>query len=237
MIPLDATFPVVARPVELRGRVGLVVVDPCVGFVRRGAMSDPDRMIPMCRRIGAAYRALRDQLGADLHTCVFLDTHASDIPEPPYPPHCIEGTGEELIDEELAWLLDEPRVRVIRKNCINGFVGSIDRVTGQNVFADWVRSAGITTLVVTGDCTDICVSDFVVTALSARNHGLFTSADAADRPSYAAAVTGFQVVVLADACATYEAPGHSAAAAHHVGLWLMSMRGAVIASALAQPAG
>lgn len=25
----------------------------------------------------------------------FLDTHAPDEPEPPYPPHCIIGTGEE----------------------------------------------------------------------------------------------------------------------------------------------
>jgi len=25
----------------------------------------------------------------------FLDTHYPDKPEPPYPPHCIIGTGEE----------------------------------------------------------------------------------------------------------------------------------------------
>lgn len=25
----------------------------------------------------------------------FLDTHEADKPEPPYPPHCIVGTGEE----------------------------------------------------------------------------------------------------------------------------------------------
>ena len=233
MIDLEATFPVSRRPVELRGRVGLVVVDPGVGFVRRGALSDPERMVPMCRRIGAVYRSLAARFGEELRTAVFLDTHAADIPEPPYPPHCVVGTGEELIDEELAWLVAEPRVRVIKKDCINGFVGSIDRDTGRNTFCDWVRDEGVRTLLVTGDCTDICVSDFVVTALSARNHGLFTRTAPSDRAAYAAAITGFEIVVLPDACATFEAPGHASAPAHHIGLWLMASRGAVIASSLA----
>jgi nicotinamidase-related amidase len=26
----------------------------------------------------------------------FLDTHEPGVPEPPYPPHCERGTGEEL---------------------------------------------------------------------------------------------------------------------------------------------
>ena len=232
MIDLEATFPIVHRPVALRGQVGLVVIDPGVGFVRQGALSDPERMVPMCRRIGERYLELRARLGEDLHTCVFLDTHAADIPEPPYPPHCVVGTGEELIDEELRWLVDEPRVTVIRKDCINGFVGSIDRDTGRNAFAEWVNETGVQTLLVTGDCTDICVSDFVVTALSARNHGLFTRSSPTDRAAYTAAITGFQIVVLPDACATFEASGHSSAAAHHIGLWLMASRGAVIAADL-----
>ncbi len=232
MIDLETAFPISRRTVELRGLVGLVVIDPGVGFVRRGALSDPERMVPMCTRIGAVYRELVGRLGEDLRTCVFLDTHAADIPEPPYPPHCVVGTGEELIDEELAWLVEEPRVTVIKKDCINGFVGSIDRDTGRNAFAEWVKGEGVTTLLVTGDCTDICVSDFVVTALSARNHGLFTRAAPADRGAYTAAITGFEIVVLPDACATFEAPGHASAPAHHVGLWLMASRGAVIAAEL-----
>ena len=27
----------------------------------------------------------------------FCDTHEADKPEPPYPPHCIRGTGEEIL--------------------------------------------------------------------------------------------------------------------------------------------
>ena len=160
----------------------------------------------------------------------FLDTHEPDIPEPPYPPHCIKGTGEEEIDPDLRFLLDRPRVTVIRKDCINGFVGAIDRETGRNAFCEWVAGNGLRTLLVTGDCTDICVSDFVVSALSARNHGLLTSASPDDRERYVDAITGTRIVVLADACETFDAPGfHEREAAHHVGLWLMASRGAVLA--------
>ena len=230
---LEERLPVTLAPVALGdGPVGLVVVDAGVGFTRTGNLADPTHMIPMVHRIGAHWRALHAALGPRLHTLCFLDTHEADIPEPPYPPHGIKGTGEEEMDPELAWLLDEPRVTVIRKDCINGFVGAIDRETGANAFCAWVVAHGIRTLLVTGDCTDICVSDFVVATLSARNHGLLTAADPEDdRAAYVDAITGLRVVVLADACETFDAPGfHERAAAHHVGLWLMAARGALLAS-------
>jgi nicotinamidase-related amidase len=217
------------------GAVGMVIVDAGVGFTREGNLADPIHMIPMVRAIDAQWRALDAQLGARLHTLAFLDTHEPDIPEPPYPPHCIKGTGEEEMDPELAWLLDAPRVSVVRKDCINGFVGAIDRDTGVNAFCEWVKDNDLKTLLVCGDCTDICVSDFVVSALSARNHGLLTSASPSkDRAGYVEAITGLRIAVLVDACETFDAPGfHERAAAHHVGLWLMASRGAVLVNHLA----
>ncbi len=232
MSSLEERLPVQLQEVELGpGPVGLVVVDAGVGFTREGNLADPTHMVPMVGRIGTTWQALAELLDDRLHTLCFLDTHQPDIPEPPYPPHCVVGTGEEEIDPDLRWLLDEPRVTVIRKDCINGFVGAIDRETGRNAFCEWVKAAGLRTLLVCGDCTDICVSDFVVTALSARNHGLLTAAPITDRERYVADVTGLRVVVLADACETFDAPGfHDRAAAHHVGLWLMASRGAVLAA-------
>jgi nicotinamidase-related amidase len=220
------------RPVSVaEGAVGLVIVDPVVGFTRRGLLSDPVRMAPMVEAIDREYKALRDALGARLHTLVFRDAHAPDIPEPPYPPHCIVGTGEELVDPALEWILAEPRVIGIAKDCINGFVGAIDRRSHRNAFAEWVVANEIRTILVVGDCTDICVSDLVVTTLSARNHGLLTSEDPdRDRAAYVRAVTGLEIAVLPGACATFDAPGHDHATAHHVGLWLMASRGATIAS-------
>jgi nicotinamidase-related amidase len=226
---LQEKFPLKLETLSLAGQhpVGLVVVDAGVGFTRSGALSDPTHMIPMVQRIGAEYRALRAALGDRLHTLCFLDTHQPDIPEPPYPPHGIIGTGEEEMDPELLWLLDEPRVEVIRKDCINGFVGGIDLATGQNRVVEWMRNVGPRQLLVTGDCTDICVSDFVVTMLSARNHGLF--ATATERAERVAQITGLEIAVLSGACETYAAPWHDREAAHHVGLWMMGARGARLA--------
>lgn len=228
---LEERLPISLATVELgAGPVGLVVVDAGVGFTREGNLADPKHMVPMVQRIAETWQALDAELGARLHTLCFLDTHQPDIPEPPYPPHCVVGTGEELIDPDLAWLPEKPRVSVVRKDCINGFVGAIDRDTGANAFCEWVIANGIRTLLVTGDCTDICVSDFVVTALSARNHGLLTATSPDDRARYVDDITGLRIVVLADACETFDAPGfHERAAAHHVGLWLMASRGAVLA--------
>ena len=51
----------------------------------------------------------------------FLDTHDSGKQEPPYPPHCESGTGEEDLVPELKWLEKEPQATLVRKDCINGF--------------------------------------------------------------------------------------------------------------------
>ncbi len=233
---LSELLPISLSPLALgEGPVGLVIVDAGVAFTREGNLADPEHMVPMVKRIGERWRELQGLLGERLHTLCFLDTHHADIPEPPYPPHGIIGTGEEEIDPDLAWLLDEPRVQVIRKDCINGFVGAIDRVTGRNAFCEWVKSRGLQTVLVCGDCTDICVSDFVVSALSARNHGLLTTADPETaRQRYVDDITGLRIAVLADACETFHAPGfHDRPAAHHVGLWLMASRGALLVSHVA----
>jgi len=208
--------------------VGLVIVDAGVAFTREGNLADPEHMVPMVRTISELARRLQDRA----HMLCFLDTHHADIPEPPYPPHGIIGTGEENIDPELEWLL--PQATVIRKDCINGFVGAIDRDTGENAFTAWVKERRIRTLVVVGDCTDICVSDFVVSTLSARNHGLLTDARPdQDRDAYVEAITTTRVVVYTPGCETFHAPGfHDRPTTHHVGLWTMASRGALLAHAL-----
>ena len=232
MSTLEERLPIQLESISLGdGHVGLVIVDAGVGFTREGNLADPERMIPMVSRIDQTWKDLKAAIGDRLHTLCFLDTHEPDIPEPPYPPHCIKGTGEEDMDPALEWLLEEPQVTVIRKDCINGFVGAIDRSSGENKFCEWVKTNGIQTLLVCGDCTDICVSDFVVTTLSARNHGLLTKASPDERAAYVKAITGLRICVLGDACETFHAPGvHEAEAAHHVGLWLMAARGATLVS-------
>jgi nicotinamidase-related amidase len=230
---LEARLPLSLQTVVLgQGNIGLVIVDAVVGFTRRGNLADALHMVPMVGRIAEVYHDLTDRLGERLRVLCFVDRHHADIPEPPYPPHCVTGTGEDELDPDLEFLKADRRVTFVAKDCINGFVGAIDRATGVNAFCRWVIDHRVETLLVTGDCTDICVSDFVLSTLSARNHGLLTDRDpVADRAAYVAAITGLRVAVLADACDTFDAPGfHERAAAHHVGLWMMASRGALVAS-------
>ncbi len=160
---------------------------------------------------------------------VFLDSHQPGKAEPPYPPHCEIGSGQENLVPALGWLEKSAQATLLRKDCINGFVGAIDPSSGRNAVVDWVNGHHLTGVLVVGICTDICVMDFVLTLLSARNHGLM--------PSLA------DVVVYEPACATYDLPRsvaeglglpatatHPRELTHHVGLYLMASRGAILAS-------
>ena len=231
------------------GGVGLVVVDVVRGFTREGNLSDPASMEPMVQAVGELAARLDRQLGQRLHTLLLRDSHHPDIPEPPYPPHCVVGTGEDELDPDIAWLAGRERTTVIRKDCINGFIGAMrpaarpvegQPTTWRNLLAEWVADNALTSLILTGDCTDICVSDLCVALLSARNHGMLTRLDPDDRELYVEAITGLQLFVHAPACATFDAdpdgpmPGgmealrHPGPLAHHLGLWIAASRGAVI---------
>ena len=92
---------------------------------------------------------------------------------------------------------------------------------------DWVAEHGLAQLLVVGICTDVCVMDFVLTALSARNHGLMPGLE--------------EILVYEGGCSTYDLPrasaeaiGYGASAAHpqdvthYMGLYFMASRGARI---------
>ena len=94
---------------------------------------------------------------------------------------------------------------------------------------DWVNAHRLKAAVVTGICTDVCVMDFVLTMLSARNHGMMPTLE--------------DVVVMEPATATYHLPrevvrslglpetaAHPKPATHHMGLYFMASRGAVLAT-------
>ncbi|KAL9682837.1 hypothetical protein QQ045_014647 [Rhodiola kirilowii] len=95
----------------------------------------------------------------------------------------------------LAWLEKEPNVTLRCKDCIDGFLGSIEK-DGSNLFVDWVKTNEIKRILVVGICTDICVLDFVCSTLSARNRGLFPPLE--------------DVIVYSRGCATYDLPTQTA---------------------------
>ncbi|GAB2282981.1 NiCoT heavy metal ion transporter Nic1 [Dionaea muscipula] len=207
---------------------GLVLVDIVNGFCTVGAGNlapvVPNRQIE--RMVDQSVRLAKIFCEKKWPVFAFLDSHHPDIPEPPYPPHCIMGTEEAKLVPELEWLGNEPNVTLRAKDCIDGFLGSIEK-DGTNMFVDWVRSKQIKVLLVAGICTDVCVLDFVCSALSARNRRLLVPLE--------------EVIVYSQACATYDLPVHVAETIkdaiphpqelmHHIGLYMAQGRGAKVVS-------
>ncbi|KAJ1279871.1 hypothetical protein BS78_04G189000 [Paspalum vaginatum] len=206
--------------------VGLVLVDLCNGFCTVGAGNlapvAPNKQIE--RMVEEAARLSKLFCDRNLPIFAFLDTHYPDKPEPPYPPHCIIGTGEENFVPDLEWLEKEPNVTIKRKSCIDGYISCIEK-DGSSVFVDWVGKYQIRTALVLGICTDICVLDFASSTLAARN---------IDR------VPPLQdVVIYSEGCATYDLPvevsmnikgalAHPQDLMHHIGLYMAKGRGAKI---------
>jgi nicotinamidase-related amidase len=214
-------------------RTGLVVVDEVNGFatVGAGALAPQAPNAQVERMVEQTDQLAREFVSRDLPIIVLLDTHEPGKPEPPYPPHCEKGSGEEELVAQLAWLENCPQATLVRKDCINGFVGATEIATGDNRIVRWVNERALEAIVVVGICTDICVMDFVLTMLSARNHRMMPTLK--------------HVVVFEPGCATYDLPKETALAiglpetaahpqdlTHHLGLYFMASRGAVLASTL-----
>ena len=238
---LQAQLPIDLRPYPLEGRnVGLVIVDEIHGFCTpgAGALAPQEHDPQIALMIVETDRLARRFAAEKRPILVFLDTHEPGKAEFPYPLHCEAGSGEENLVPELEWLEDCGCATLLRKDCINGFIGGIEPsfvggAHGQhhNKVVDWINSHRLETLIAVGICTDICVMDFVLTLLSARNHGLMPTLQ--------------DIVVYERACATYDLPrtkaealglpptaAHPKAETHHMGLYFMASRGALLASEL-----
>ncbi|PPS01389.1 hypothetical protein GOBAR_AA19276 [Gossypium barbadense] len=209
-------------------KTGLVLVDVVNGFCSVGAGNlapvKPDKQISYMVKESA--RLAKLFCGEKWPVFAFLDSHHPDIPEPPYPPHCIAGTDEARLVPDLQWLENEANATLKCKDCIDGFLGSVEK-DGSNVFVDWVKKNQLKAILVVGICTDICVLDFVCSTLSARNRRMLTPLE--------------DVVVYSGGCATFDLPVHVAKdingalahpqdLMHHIGLYMAKGRGARIVS-------
>ena len=205
---------------------GLIIVDEVNGFATVGAGNlapqTPNEQVSTM--VSETNRLAYSFIEQGMPVLAFLDTHESGKPEPPYPPHCERGTGEEELVPELKWIEKEPLATLVRKDCINGFIGSF-QPDGSNSIIDWVKENRVKNVLVVGICTDICVMDFVLTMLSARNHGMLQGLN--------------EVVVYDKGCSTYDLPGdvvkeiglppstsHPQDLTHYMGLYFMASRGA-----------
>ena len=144
-------------------RRAIVIVDMLVCFCRRGALYSP-RYDPMVPRL-VDHLVAAEAEGASL---VFLvDTHAPDDPEfAMFPPHCVEGSGEDEVIPELEELA--ARGTVVRKRTFSGFHGTgLDAVL-ERLAPEVVEVMGV--------CTDICVLH-TVAGLRARGYEVLVRKD------------------------------------------------------------
>ncbi|GAV90839.1 LOW QUALITY PROTEIN: Isochorismatase domain-containing protein, partial [Cephalotus follicularis] len=135
---LKSELPVDEGSLLLNGDVktSLVLVGVVNGFCTVDAAIQPDEQISSM--VDESVKLAKAFSEKQSPVFVFLDSHHPDILEPPYPPHCIIGTPESEVPA-LQWLENEPNATLRRKDCIDGFLGSIEK-DGSNVFVDWVKN-------------------------------------------------------------------------------------------------
>ena len=220
---------VVKTPYTISKNTGLLIIDEVNGFCTVGSgnlapIKNNKQISTMIQETSNLAKTFENK---SMPISLFLDNHQDERPEHPFPPHCIKGSGEELLVSELDWLMESNALK-IKKDCINGFIGAIEKETQKNVFIEWIKKNQIESLIVTGICTDICVLDFVLTCMSAINHQVIQPLN--------------EVAVYSKACATYDMQKedvnrlgldnsmvHDQNFYHEVGLKIMQMRGAIIA--------
>lgn len=122
----------------------VIVVDMIRGFCETGNLASP--------RLAGVIDCISDLLDSELEqgsALIFLaDTHGEDDPEfDMFPPHCIDGSGEEEVVPELEPFLE--KAVLVEKTRYSGFHETeLDRVL-ERLEPDEV--------IVVGVCTDICV--------------------------------------------------------------------------------
>ena len=159
-----------------------VVVDMVNGFIREGALADKDieKIIP-----GIVDWIEKETKGEDEALALVKDVHEADAAEfKAFPPHCIKGTREsELVDELKPY---EKDALVYEKNSTSvmfapGFIDDIKAMTN------------LKEVELTGCCTDICILNAAIPLVNYFNQNNREVA----------------VNVRTDLVDTFNAPGHS----------------------------
>lgn len=161
----------------------LFIVDMNNGFCRKGALAS----IRVENIIGNIVNLLEEFKKNNLPIIVFTDCHNKNSVEfKNFPPHCIEGTEEVEIVEEIRKY--EGYYSLIKKNSTNAFM---EEETKKKI--DELISKGYKHWYVTGCVTDICVKQFALT--------LKTYFNAKD--------LDMDVIVPKNCVQTFDSPGHN----------------------------
>lgn len=128
--------------------VALLSVDMINGFCKEGPLAS-ERVGALAEPVASLFRRAYDQ-GVRAFALA-QDTHDPNTPEfAAYPPHCLAGTPESETIAELQRLPFSGEMTVVPKNSLNPDIGT--------TFGAWVAAhPQVTTFIVVGDCTDLCV--------------------------------------------------------------------------------
>jgi nicotinamidase-related amidase len=124
-------------------RIGIVVVDLLVGFCSKGALASPR----IGRLVTPTAAFLRTAWAQGIRSIwIAADSHPPDSPEfRAFPPHCITGTAEAELEAELGTLPFAGAFRMVPKGSLNVW---LDAASPPKELTTWI---------VVGDCTDLCV--------------------------------------------------------------------------------
>lgn len=122
----------------------VIVADAINGFLKFGNLASPR----MLRVLPCIEEQLKRESAAGSLIIFLHDNHAPDDPEfKMFPPHCIAGTGETHVVEELQPYMEG--AVLIPKTKYDGFY--------QTTLAAELAAFGPDEVIMTGVCTDICV--------------------------------------------------------------------------------
>ena len=157
----------------------LIVVDMQNGFLRQGNLASEDCLAVL----PAVVDEVEAALAAGHHVIFTADTHEhGDLEFEIFPTHCIRGSAEAELVDELKVYLDREGVHLLPKRRYSAMF--------ETELEGLLHRFGITEVRICGVCTDICV--------------LHTTADLRNRD--------IAVTVVANATATFDAPEHPAEA-------------------------
>lgn len=129
-------------------RVAVLAVDVTVGFCHDGALASP-RVGKIVKPVARLFQ--RSHRAGVRHFLLPQDTHSENAVEfDSFPPHCVSGTSESITVPELRDLPFSNLYQVMEKNSIRS-----DIDTELNAWLD--DHPEVTTFIVVGDVTDICV--------------------------------------------------------------------------------
>lgn len=178
----------------------LVVVDMIDGFIKKGAMADPyiNHITPNL------IREVEGTLSEDEGVVFIKDTHDMNSTEfKKFPPHCVKGSGEEELIDEL---------KPYEKEALTYEKNSTSTIFAKNFLNDIEKMKMLRKVIVTGCCTDICVLNLVIPLI---NYFDEHNKDV-------------DIVVRSDLVETYDSPSHNREEYNGMALKLMKQAGAKI---------